>query len=82
MTTNHLLKKEILELIYHKFHAIKFTPTDFKTAICDDYDISTRLMDKHFRYLLRKSYIRNVPGTKQYRFIVTIEDWSFGGEVH
>jgi hypothetical protein len=82
MTTNNLLKKEILQLIYKEFYKCYFIRTDIKNLLCRNTGMSSRVVDTHFRYLLRKNYIKKIQRSEQYRFIVPIEEWSFGGEVH
>jgi hypothetical protein len=80
--TNNLLKKEILTVIYKEFHTCYFIRNDIKNLLCRNTGMSPRVVDTHFRYLLKKNYIRKVQRSEQYRFIVPIDDWRFGGEVH
>jgi hypothetical protein len=82
MTTDHLLQKEILAIIYKEFHTCHFIRTDIKNLLCRNTGMSPRVVDTHFRYLMRKNYIKRIRGSEQYRFIVPIREWSFGGEVH
>jgi len=57
---SNIFRKEILEIIYQKFHAVEFTVTDVKKKVCYPYSISESVVERYLRYLLVKKYIRVV----------------------
>lgn len=78
-TYGSLIKQSTLEAIYQKFHAATFTVTD---AVNRLYWIDC--VEKHVRYMQKKGWIAGVNevGPSKFRFVVSVEDWKFGGEVH
>jgi len=69
---DHLLKRDILSLIYLKFNSATFTAADVKNAICESYSIAPTDIEKHLRYLFQTAYITTVVGewpSGHYQFI-------------
>ena len=73
---DHLIKLSTLKIIYGKFKAATFTTADVVTKV---YWLGC--IKEHVRYMQRKGWIVKVNDT-QFRFVVPVEDWQFGGEVH
>lgn len=78
-TYGSLIKQSTLEAIYRKFHAATFTAEDVLKLL---YWIDC--VEKHVRYMQKKGWIAGVNEMepRKFQFVVLIEDWKFGREVH
>ena len=79
------IRSSTLQTMYDTFKNRRFTCTEIYLKLWGHRGFSPNLISAHIGYLLENGWIKLVargPTKKEYRFVVPMEDWKFGGEVH